>query len=187
MSDKPSKLTDKVDELLGRALARKQAAAEAARSDQVDASAEQNPPSEAAAPPVDGTPPDAALVDHAPAEEAPDLDQTDAIADAATQSDESLDETALVEPRIGGHATPMSEKSDAGVGNALARAFFAFFMLFVSVLVFQFGMSVAASQPTDGAAIKLLTAVPFLGGAWHLHFALKALRGAPSGSIKRPP
>jgi len=50
------------------------------------------------------------------------------------------------------------------------------FVLITSVLVFLFGLSVQDQQPVEGAVIKLLSLIPFLGGAWHIHRAQKALR-----------
>jgi len=60
--------------------------------------------------------------------------------------------------------------------DAQARIAFAIFVLITSVLVFLFGLSVQDQQPVEGAVIKLLSLIPFLGGAWHIHRAQKALR-----------
>lgn len=68
------------------------------------------------------------------------------------------------------------QQAEARLASATARICFALFALFVSVLVFLFGLSLQEVTPVDGAVIKLLSAIPFLGGAWHLHHGHKVLR-----------
>jgi hypothetical protein len=60
--------------------------------------------------------------------------------------------------------------------DAAHRIIFGFFVLAVSGGVFLFGMSLQDSKPIDAIVIKSLSAIPFLGAAWHLHFGLKSIR-----------
>ena len=68
------------------------------------------------------------------------------------------------------------QATEARMNQAWADIAFAIFLFFVSVVTFNVGMSEQARNPFDAGVIKLLAAVPFLGGAWRMHLGHKAFR-----------
>lgn len=56
------------------------------------------------------------------------------------------------------------------------RLAFGFFVLIVGIFVFLFGMMRHGTDVTEGTIIMLLSAVPLLGGTWHVHLALKQMK-----------
>jgi hypothetical protein len=73
-------------------------------------------------------------------------------------------------------ASGAHQATEARLADAKADIAFAIFLFFVSVLTFMCGVSEQEHKPVDGAVIKLLAAVPFLGGAWRMHRGHKAFR-----------
>ena len=60
--------------------------------------------------------------------------------------------------------------------RAYARIYFGLFVLGVAVCVLWFGWIRRTASVPEGTVIMLLSAIPFLGAAWHLDRGLKALR-----------
>lgn len=75
--------------------------------------------------------------------------------------------------------------------RAHARIYFGLFVLAVGVCVLWFGSVRRAVNVPEGTVIMLLSAIPFLGAAWHLDRGLKALRDLAdslqrSGQVRGP-